>query len=363
MVCSPAVLKSVEILDLRHYTSQELRPLLAAESQVWADELSWDYRSSVEMILRYVDSKILPGYVALENGAIAGYAFFVYEGSKGVVGDMYVDRQLAGPQLEAVQFKLLTHVIETLTETPGIHRVEAQLLAHPSGEMREPFDAAGFRVHQRLFMDLALGNAAKPKLVTSGANAASIRGVTTATSKNHAATNASQTADTAPLAGGFYDDAEFEFRFWRETDFQHASQLITAAYAGHVDSTINDQYRTTAGSMRFLNNIVRFPGCGIFDGEASFVVTQRATGRMVGLLLTSRVRDEVGHVTQVCLLPEFRGLGLGRELIAAATETLTRRGFKSLTLTVTEANRSAVELYKQLGFTTRRVFDAFVWEG
>jgi ribosomal protein S18 acetylase RimI-like enzyme len=34
-----------------------------------------------------------------------------------------------------------------------------------------------------------------------------------------------------------------------------------------------------------------------------------------------------------------------------------------LSLTVTEANARAVELYVRLGFETKRVFDAFVWEG
>ena len=38
-----------------------------------------------------------------------------------------------------------------------------------------------------------------------------------------------------------------------------------------MDSEINDQYRTLSGSLRFLNNIVRFPGCGTFDPEGSFV--------------------------------------------------------------------------------------------
>ena len=42
---------------------------------------------------------------------------------------------------------------------------------------------------------------------------------------------------------------------------------------------------------------------------------------------------------------------------------LRRRNFSQLTLTVTEANRPAVELYERLGFDTKRVFDAFVWEG
>ena len=80
----------MEILDLRHFSSVDLRPLLDDEGRVWASLLSWDYSGSAEMILRYVDAKILPGYAAIERGRIFGYTFFVYEGSKGVVGDLFV---------------------------------------------------------------------------------------------------------------------------------------------------------------------------------------------------------------------------------------------------------------------------------
>jgi ribosomal protein S18 acetylase RimI-like enzyme len=34
-----------------------------------------------------------------------------------------------------------------------------------------------------------------------------------------------------------------------------------------------------------------------------------------------------------------------------------------LSLTVTEANTRAVALYSRLDFDTKRIFDAFVWEG
>jgi ribosomal protein S18 acetylase RimI-like enzyme len=47
----------------------------------------------------------------------------------------------------------------------------------------------------------------------------------------------------------------------------------------------------------------------------------------------------------------------------AAVNALKRHNFSALSLTVTEGNTRAVELYKQLGFTIKRVFDAFVWEG
>jgi ribosomal protein S18 acetylase RimI-like enzyme len=152
-------------------------------------------------------------------------------------------------------------------------------------------------------------------------------------------------------------------RPWAEQDFQPAANVIMQAYAGHIDSEINDQYRSIAGSLRFLNNIVRFPGCGTFDPASSFTAVHNASRAVVGMLLCSRVREDVGHVTQVCLLPEFRGQGVARAMMKACLRSLLDRRFTELSLTVTEGNRNAVELYRRLGFHTRRIFDAFVWEG
>ena len=51
----------LEILDLRHFSAQHLRYLLENETALWGRTMSWDYKPSAEMILRYIDSKILPG--------------------------------------------------------------------------------------------------------------------------------------------------------------------------------------------------------------------------------------------------------------------------------------------------------------
>jgi ribosomal protein S18 acetylase RimI-like enzyme len=314
----------VEILDLRHFSSVDLRPLLDDEARVWSNLLSWDYSGSAEMILRYVDAKILPGYAAIERGRIFGYTFFVYEGSKGVVGDLFVANGGRLPNPREVELKLLTHVIETLQQSPGIHRVEAQLLAHESGSVARPFLDQGFHRHPRLFMVLELG-----------------RGTPVTPAKH----------------------SDVEIRRWTEADYQPAAAVITAAYRGHVDAQINDQYHTLSGSLRFLNNIVRFPGCGLFDAEASYAAVDRKAKNLIGLILCSRVRGDVGHVTQVCILPEYRSHGIGESLLAASATNLRKRGFTMLSLTVTEANVRAVELYLRLNFESKRVFDAFVWEG
>ncbi len=314
----------MEILDLRHFSSVDLRPLLDEEIELWAKLLSWDYTGSAEMILRYVDAKILPGYAAVERGRVVGYAFFVYEGGKGVIGDLFVASRDRLPEAAEVESRLLVHVIETLQQSPGIHRVEAQLLVHESGMAAKPFIDQGFRQYRRLFMLLRLGDA--PKQVV-GLN------------------------------------SEIEIRRWSEQDYQPAAAVITAAYRDHVDAEINDQYRSLSGSLRFLNNIVRFPGCGTFDPESSFVAIHRRAKSLVGIILCSRVRRDVGHVTQVCVLPEFRSHGIGEALLAASAANLRQRNFSLLSLTVTAANTRAAELYLHLGFETQRVFDAFVWEG
>jgi ribosomal protein S18 acetylase RimI-like enzyme len=314
----------MEILDLRHFSSADLRPLLEEEIAMWGTLLAWDYAQSAEMILRYMEAKILPGYAAIDRGNIFGYSFFVYEQSKGVIGDLFVRDGGRTPNRRDVEDRLLTHVIETLQQSPGIHRVEAQLLAHDTGEVARPFLAQGFSRHPRVFMNFEM--AQHP-----------------------------QTAPPLP--------PEFEIRPWSEEQYQAAAAVITAAYRGHVDSEINDQYRTLAGSLRFLNNIVRFPGCGTFDPHASFVLFQRRTRTLVGLILCSQVRADVGHITQVCVLPEYRSAGLGVVLLAATTRSLRERRFRAISLTVTQANDRAIALYERIGFESNRVFDAFVWEG
>src|ERR1700683_2149463 len=185
----------LEILDLRHFSSVDLRPLLEDETQVWGRLLSWDYSGSAEMILRYVDAKILPGYAAVDRGRGFGYSFFVYEGSKGVIGDLYVTNGNRLPNSREVELKLLTHVIETLQQSPGIHRVEAQLLAHDANSVSRPFLDTGFQRHPRLFMTLDLGKAAAEKVLAH---------------------------------------PEVEIRPWTAGDYQPSAAVITAAYRKHA---------------------------------------------------------------------------------------------------------------------------------
>lgn len=312
-----------EVLDLRHFSAGSLRPLLEAESREWSALLQWDYRGSADLLLQYLDSRVLPGYVAVENGKVMGYVFCVYEGHKAVIGDVYALE--TGGSAAQIREQLLRRLIEMLQNSPGITRIESQLLLHPHGSHRQVFEEAGFEIHQRIFMEWPLDG------------------------RNH------------PQGDG-YRLQGVETRRWVDADFAGAARLIAAAYAGHQDSHINEQYRTVSGSHRFLHNIVRFPGCGYFDSEASRSLTVARGQELTGLLLCSRVRDDVGHVTQICVAPEYRGRGFGTMLMLQCAENLAKRRFRLLTLTVTASNTNAVSLYERLGFEGTHHFDAMVWD-
>jgi len=62
-------------------------------------------------------------------------------------------------------------------------------------------------------------------------------------------------------------------------------------------------------------------------------------------------------------LPEYRSRRIGESLLDATVGNLMKRSFSMLSLTVTEANARAIALYQRLNFESKRIFDAFVWEG
>ncbi len=309
----------LEILDLRHFSAAQLKPLLRDEADRWQRRLLWDYTRASETLLEYLDGRILPGYAALTSGQVRGYAFAVFEAAKAVIGDVYAFHEtesLINPTCDT----LLHHLIELLQNTPGIDRIESQLLMYPLGALAHPFRSAGFRSFPRLFMT----------------------------------THLHPTNHQPPTTNNLLH--------WQPEFYDAASALIHRCYMGHMDAGINDQYRTFDGAQRFLHNIIRFPGCGTFDPENSWLLRNPQTRAIEALLLSSRVRSNAAHITQLCVDPTLRGHGLGRQLLTHHATHIARAGVKTLSLTVTEANLPAVHLYQQNGFTTLHRFEAMVWD-
>jgi ribosomal protein S18 acetylase RimI-like enzyme len=312
---------SSEILDLRHFSAARLRGVLNAEGVLWGARLHWDFWASARLLMQYLDNHMLPGYAVVVGDQVIGYVFCVYEETKAVIGDVFAVPDQ--PDAHAVEEMLLRHLLELLVNSPQVDRIESQLLVHPSGTHATVFREAGFELFRRLFMVQHLENLWSPPRVDL--------------------------------------PSELELRPWRDEDLTSAARLICEAYNDHPDSLINDQYRSVHGSMRFLNNIVRYSGCGAFSAPVSHVVVHRATREFVGLVLGSRVSPESGHITQVCVHPAYRRHGMARMLLSVAAFHFMRQGATEISLTVTQANEKAIDLYLGEGYTCQHRFDAAVW--
>jgi ribosomal protein S18 acetylase RimI-like enzyme len=326
----------LEILDLRHFSASQLRPLLRDEADHWQQRLHWDYTRAAQMLLEYLDGRVLPGFVALRNGVLQGYAFCVYEADKAVIGDIYAFHETASTSNPVCE-TLLHHLIELLQNTPGVSRIESQLLMFPAGALHSPFLAAGFHSFPRLFMLCDLHRITSLPGTKAGAGA-------------------------PHLDSEMWEPPNHLILPWQPEFHTPAAALIQRAYAGHMDSSLNDQYRTVDGAQRFLNNIVRFPGAGTFDPEHSLVLRDPDSAAIVGLILCSRVRSDTAHITQLCIDPALRGHGLGRLLLRHCATQLLAHGVTRLSLAVTAANLPALRLYEDLGFTTVHRFEAMIWD-
>ncbi len=305
------------IVDLRQLSVRQLEPLLEEEARHWREELHWDYRTATELIKRFLDAHSLAGFAALENGQTAGYSFYVLEEQKGLIGGLYVSERF--PQ-QAIGRRLLDELLFNLRAIPQLERIEAQLM--PFGcTMDAVLGAQGFQLFRRQFMLLDL----RQPGVAEG-----------------------------PSPG-------VRLEPWSDRHFEACARLIRLAYTDHVDGEINDQYRSHAGALRFLKNIILLPGCGQFQPAASLVLRSPGSDELLGAVLTSAVAPGVGHTTQICIQPGYQGHGLGRQLMLAAIAALRRLHFTELTLTVTSGNASAVHLYDTLGFRTIKTFTAGVW--
>lgn len=316
----PPSLRAPEIVDLRRLSAGDLEPLLLEETAAWQSELEWDFEKSADLVRRFVDLRALNGCALIEPDGVSGYLYYVLEENKGLIGDLYLRR---GYHTEEREDQLLGWALEAIVGNPISRRIEAQLMMLSYVPVRPLPYAEYLSSYERNFMRADLLEARLP-------------------------------------------DARVRVPIYLERWSDHyqdaAASLIAAAYAGHVDSRINDQYRSVAGARRFLYNIVQYPGCGTFYRPASYAAFEAASGRLCGVSLASIVASGCGHITQICVSPEVQGTGTGYALLRQSLVTLREMGCRSASLTVTASNRNAVSLYERVGFRTMRRFAAYVWE-
>ena len=312
----------LELAPLSRLKSGALDRLLEEEIAEWRELLWWDFRASADLVRHYIDIQILNGFALLGAGAPVGYSYYVIDEHKGLIGDLYVRGRWRTAENE---HRLLDATVDTLVRAPSVRRIESQLMMFSTARERVLPHSRLAHAHPRNFMLASL-------------------------------------ADVTGLPPGRATRGVF-IEPWDERRYEEAAQVIAAAYEGHIDSQINNQYNSVAGARRFLHNIVEYPGCGSFFNPASFLAFDRATADACGISLASLVASDIGHITQICVRPRVQGTGVGYELLRRSLTALAEHGCRKVSLTVTAANSGAVQLYERVAFHTARCFNALVWDG
>ena len=153
---------------------------------------------------------------------------------------------------------------------------------------------------------------------------------------------------------------------WRDSlCFAHA-EVKALCFQDETDAIIFPCLSSLGGCRDLMAAIRDRPG---FCPQATWLVVatglspdDAATGIAGGCVATVQgVIDSNGHggIQNVGVIPEFRGLGLGRALMLKALAGFVRCGARRSYLEVTARNLSAVRIYRNLGFRcTKTVYRA-----
>lgn len=93
------------------------------------------------------------------------------------------------------------------------------------------------------------------------------------------------------------------------------------------------------------------------EEEKAIVLANISEGTMMGFIWIHKHEffDETRlHINQLAVNPQFRGKGIAKQLIRKSEELALELGIKTMDLSVSENNKSAIKLYEKLGFDTER---------
>lgn len=314
----------LEIVDLSALRPSYVDPLFEEERRCWQERLFWNVAPSLAVVRRALEQRTLAGKAVCQDGRVLGYGYYLSEGQRALVAGLAVAKDADG---FVVGGRLLDALLHSAQREIGVRRVESQFVSFGLRWLRAPFSRASFHEHRRLFLRRALRCRRGALLGRAG----------TASSR-------------------------FELDSWRAEELPHAAVILERAHAGKIDGTINELYRTREGCRLLLSNITLQRGCGPTIPGASFLARDRDSGEFSGLLIATEISGGHAHLAQIAVVPEAQGGGLGRLLLGESLAALTREGFYTVSLMVSQENSRALLLYESFGFQTVVEFPVFTWD-
>ena len=137
---------------------------------------------------------------------------------------------------------------------------------------------------------------------------------------------------------------------WDEADVERHAITKHRSFRDEVDSEVFPSLGEYFGCLRLMNEICQQDS---FLGPATWLIVYRGQGGMAedcGTIQGLGPTELTGSIQNVGVVPEHRGLGLGRALVLKALEGFVLARRQRVILEVTAGNRPAVDLYRSIGF-------------
>lgn len=141
---------------------------------------------------------------------------------------------------------------------------------------------------------------------------------------------------------------------WDEADVERHALTKHRSFRGEVDSDVFPSLGEYFGCVRLMHEISQQDS---FLGPATWLIVHCGGSGLpedCGTIQGLGPSAQIGSIQNVGVVPEHRGLGLGRALVLRALEGFAMARRQRVILEVTANNVPAVELYRSVGFRVVR---------
>lgn len=320
--CDSLKMSQMKVRRLSEAAVDQLSAVFDEEAMHWKEQLFWDYQPTLRLIERLVSARSLPGFVLMEDGEAVGYTYFVFERPVGFIGGLYVLDSFAG---QSSYSRMIDRLISSMRSLSDLERIESQLMPL-NREFASSFVSLGFRALPRYFLSAVLSRA-----------------------------NVLKQLDASTQLGGFVVQS------WSPEFAAAAAEVIYDSYIESPDLDLCRDYQSRKGCARFLRNLIGSPTCGRFSSRDTKVALDKR-GRPCGVLLATKIDQDTGMIPQFSVRRDCQGRGIGSRLLAEYLKEAADKGLKRVSLSVSQANQRAFDLYRRVGFEPEKRFHALIWE-
>ena len=159
--------------------------------------------------------------------------------------------------------------------------------------------------------------------------------------------------DETPIASAVLPEG-YIWHEWNESDIERHALTKYRSFRDELDAEVFSCLGEYYGCLRLMSDIVSQE---TFLGPATWLVCSIRDGELpqdCGTIQGIGASEQFGSIQNIGVVPEHRGLGLGRALVVKSLEGFLSAGVKRVVLEVTANNLTAVELYRSLGFRITR---------